>query len=152
MTDNINKLRQGIENLFHEKFTENLFDINAFSNEHGYHMEYLGVRYNMNFFQPEKRSNANENIHFSLTVELEEEDRNLIDEIENIRISNRSLDKSRYLKKQEVKYNDKIIESVCVLKKTPKTNREVSAICKNLWGYIIQPIMKNVHYKKSDSK
>lgn len=139
---NINKkitgLRQGLYRFFDNKFTANGFNINASVGETGYHMTYKGVEYSMNFVY-------GDNIEFNMHVTLPKKNKGLEERLDENKVSNKQLDRTKYLTQQQMNTNGVSIDVSCRLKKVPEGEREINNFTQQLWGIVLKRIMKAVY-------
>ncbi len=143
----IKNLREGLKSFFHEKLAQYLEKKRTLLNEHGYHLEHKDVQYLMNFIKEEPVPYVSNNIKFILTAKLPHKKADLEERIKASRISNTKLNKeSVYLRNQEIEVNSTNINISCILKKNPETEEDVKEVCKNVWSYIIRPLMKEIYF------
>jgi|SRR3989344_2685150 len=129
----------GLERYFSGRFhhLENI-DIKPLMNldNNTYSMMYRGIHYFFSF---------DEDYNFFMEVELKEKDESVRHKLEVYRIPNEKLEKTKYIKNQEIEIVDNKIKINCRLNKYPISNREITEFCGNLWTDVIKNIMLSIY-------
>lgn len=134
---NIEALVRGVYQFMNKRFPPDNYNTHPSITEDGFHMDYLGVEYEMSFVY-------DEDYEFRLLARLPQEDRGLIERIGVNRVSNKKLGQTRYLKNQRIDSNGSSVDLSCKLKKIPGTEKEIEGFYHDLWGFVIQRIMLSV--------
>ena len=140
------RLLRGIYILFNSKFPTTNYKIHPHINDTGYHMDCLDVKYNFDFiYEGEKILNpTGGNFNFKLRAEFAKTQEDLEQKI-GIKISNRQLDKTKYLVNQKIKSNGNSVDVSCRLKKIPNEESEINKLCDQLWSYVIRDVFTSIY-------
>lgn len=134
----VDNLLKGIYNFFELRFPSKSFGINPIINELGYHMTYSDVDYSINF-------TYEKSMRFELRAEYSKPIPNLEEKLIKMKISDKQLDKTKYLSNQQININSNCINVNCRLKKVPISEREINFLCNDLWGLIIKNVFLSIH-------
>lgn len=142
----ISHLLAGIYRFFNSRFPPENYDLKKIINESGYHMNYLGVEYNINFSYSGPTLNPKGgNIIFQLKAVSQKEVEGLEKIINEARISNTQLDKTKYLADQKIDSNGEAVNAYCRLKKIPEKEDEINELCSQLWTNIIKNVFSAMY-------
>ena len=133
----IAKLLRGVYMLFDSKFPPENYNIKAKINKNGYHMDYLGVTYSISFYY-------NNNWNFRLNAELPNITHNLEERLTESKVSNKKLDKTKYISNQRIYSNGNNVDIYCKLKSVPSEEKDINFLCDQLWGQIIRIAMSEI--------
>ena len=118
--DKVSRLLSGIYRFFNSKFPPINYKTNPTINYDGYHMEYLNVRYSINFDYDKALLNPKgHNLTFRLRADLPEIDKNLEHKLNETKVSNKKLKEIGYLSSQKIEIDHKYINISCKIKKIP---------------------------------
>jgi len=137
--ERIQILRKKLSEFFNQRFQG--FNTNPHLNEKGYHMDYLGVEYDMEIY-------SKPHLQFELKAKLPQPRNDLEEKLSQERVSNSRLNLTKYLSNQEITVNGAEINVTCRLKREPKDPAEAKRICEQLWGNVIKNIMMRASYSK----
>jgi len=136
----VRNLTEGLARFFQTRFPTEKYRVSHSLGEEGYYMIYLGADYSMTFYY-------SGNINFRMSASLKEKEDGLEQRLEENRVSNQRLKKTKYLRDQQIDSNGKTVFVSCIVKKVPRSEADVNACCEQLWGHVIKNVMKSIHTK-----
>ena len=127
----------GLERFFDKRFPPENIDIKPLPNldEHTYSMQYKGNHYFLCF---------DSDNNFDIEIELNKNDERMSQKLEVYRTPNEKLNKTKYLRDQDIKFADNKININCKIDRYPTNDKETNEFCDHLWQYVIKNVMLSV--------
>lgn len=127
----------GMYDLLNNKFPSSGYDIDPTISSEGFHMKLQGTEYTLNF-------SGDNPMKFNLKVKLTKKRDDLEEKLEESRISNGQLNKTKYLADQRINSKGKNAKISCRLKTIPKNQKDIVKCCDQIWGDIVKRTMEGI--------
>ena len=114
-------------------------DIKSSFKENGYHFQWRNIPYTVDFVY------ENNKIFFVLDANVSKENNDLESRIRRRMISNKIINKTKYLSGQNLQVSGKKVNLRCRLKRPPKEDAEINVLCDSIWGNLAKNIMKGIY-------
>jgi len=133
------RLTQALGNSIDRRFRGLSIPINSSLKEDGYHFKWRGVDYSFCFVYEENK------VFFVFDASAGKENNSLEKRIRGELVSNRELNRTKYLAGQRLEVEGRKVKFRCRLKRNPKEDKDVNTLCDLIWGQLVRKAMKGIY-------